>query len=203
MADACQEMTKRMGASSLETLGRTNIAEVAQRAGAGAIVVGGFRKPERKFVSTPSSKILPAAGFWWRKRTGKEFFALVDQLAGRIRDGIGFRDATGIRKVSDISTASLEAFQLYSQATDAMPNTRMDDAQKLLERAVTIDPGFAEAYLQLAAAHGFRGLLGLQRSTAQGGGACRPARRTAAADFGRLFSWGRVVPQRQHGPSTN
>ena len=90
---------------------------------------------------------------------------MVDQLAARIRDGIGFRDAPGIRKVSDVSTASLEAFQLYSQALNALFNTRMDDAQQLLERAVAIDPKFAEAYLQLADASGFRGLLGLQQST--------------------------------------
>jgi tetratricopeptide (TPR) repeat protein len=94
---------------------------------------------------------------------GTDLFVLVDQLAAQIRDGIGFRDATGIRKVSDVSTASLEAFQLYSQAENAFVNTRMDDAQSLLERAVAIDPAFAEAYLRLADASRFRGLLGLQQ----------------------------------------
>jgi tetratricopeptide (TPR) repeat protein len=94
---------------------------------------------------------------------GTDLFVLVDQLAARIRDGIGFRDATGIRKVSDVSTSSLEAFRLYSQAEDALINTRMDDAEKLLERAVAIDPGFADVYLHLATASSFRGLVGLQR----------------------------------------
>jgi tetratricopeptide (TPR) repeat protein len=46
---------------------------------------------------------------------------------------------------------------------DALLNTRMNDAQDLLERAVAIDPTFADAYLQLADAANFRGLLRLRR----------------------------------------
>ena len=158
------EVIRQMGASSLETLGRDEIAEVAQRAGAGAIVVGGISKAgseiriDAQLEDLASGRVLVAESV-----RGTDLFVLVDQLAAQIRDGIGFRDATGIRKVSDVSTTSLEAFQLYSQAVDALFNTRMDDAQKLLERAVAIDPTFADAYLQLADASNFRGLLGLQR----------------------------------------
>jgi eukaryotic-like serine/threonine-protein kinase len=159
-----QEVIRQMGASSLETLGRNATAEVAQRAGAGAIVVGGISRAgseiriDAQLEDLASGRVLVAESV-----RGTDLFVLVDQLAAQIRDGIGFRDATGIRKVSDVSTASLEAFQLYSQAMDALLNTRMDDAQNLLERAVAIDPTFADAYLQLADASNFRGLLGLQR----------------------------------------
>ena len=52
-----QEVVRQMGAGSLETLGRNDIAEVAQRAGAGAIVVGGISKAGSKSASTRSSKI--------------------------------------------------------------------------------------------------------------------------------------------------
>ena len=159
-----QDVIRQMGAGSLETLGRNEIAEVAQRAGAGAIVVGGISKAgseiriDAQLEDLASGRVLAAESV-----RGTDLFVLVDQLAARIRDGIGFRDAAGIRKVSDVSTSSLEAFQLYSQAVDALINTRMDDAEKLLERAVAIDPGFADAYLQLADASNFRGFLGLQR----------------------------------------
>ena len=159
------EVVEQMGAGSLETLGRD-----PDRGGGAA----GWRRRDRggrhfqgrvtKSGSTRSSRICASGRVLVAESVrGTDLFALVDQLAARIRDGIGFRDAPGIRKVSDVSTASLEAFQLYSQAVDAMPNTRMDDAQRLLERAVAIDPTFAEAYLQLADASSFRGLLGLQR----------------------------------------
>ena len=158
------DVIRQMGAGSLETLGRNEIAEVAQRAGAGAIVVGGISKAaseiriDAQLEDLASGRVLVAESV-----RGTNLFVLVDQLAAQIRDGIGFRDAIGIRKVSDVSTASLEAFQLYSQGVDALVNTRMDDAQKLLERAAAIDPTFADAYPQLAAASNFRGLLGLQR----------------------------------------
>ena len=158
------EVIEQMGASSLETLGRDEITEVARRAGAGAIVVGGISKAgseiriDAQLEDLASGRVLLAESV-----RGTDLFVLVDQLAVQIRDGIGFRDATGIRKVADVSTASLEAFRLYSQGMDALVNTRMDDAQELLERAVAIDPTFADAYLQLAKSSNFRGLLGLQR----------------------------------------
>jgi tetratricopeptide (TPR) repeat protein/TolB-like protein len=159
-----QDVITQMGAGSLETLGRNEIAEVAQRAGAGAIVVGGISKAgseiriDAQLEDLASGRVLVAETV-----RGTDLFVLVDQLAARIRDGIGFSDAAGIRKVSDVSTSSLEAFRLYSQAEDALINTRMDDAEKLLERAVAIDPGFADAYLHLVTASSFRGLVGLQR----------------------------------------
>jgi eukaryotic-like serine/threonine-protein kinase len=158
------EVVKQMGANSFETLGRSEMAEVAQRAGAGAIVVGGISKAgseiriDAQLEDLASGRVLAAESV-----QGTDVFALVDQLGARIRNGIGFRDAPGIRKVSDVSTSSLEAFQLYSQGVEALFNTRMDDAQKLLERAVAIDPMFADAYLQLADASNFRGFPGLQR----------------------------------------
>jgi tetratricopeptide (TPR) repeat protein len=159
-----QDAIRQMGAGNLETLGRDAIAQVARQAGAGAIVVGGVSKAgseiriDAQLEDLASGRVLVAESV-----RGTDLFGLVDQLAAQIRDGIGFREATGIRTVSDVSTASLEAFQWYSQGLDALFNTRMDDAQNFFERAVAIDPTFADAYLQLAEATGFRGLLGLQR----------------------------------------
>jgi tetratricopeptide (TPR) repeat protein/predicted Ser/Thr protein kinase len=159
-----QEVMRQMGTGSLETLRRNDIAEIARRAGAGAIVVGGIYRAgseiriDAQLEDLASGRVLAAESV-----RGTDLFVLVDQLAAQIRDGIGFRDAAGIRKVSDVSTTSLEAFQLYSQGVEALFATRMDDAEKLLERAVAIDPTFADAYLQLADASNFRGLLGLQR----------------------------------------
>jgi tetratricopeptide (TPR) repeat protein len=65
--------------------------------------------------------------------------------------------------VADVSTTSLEAFRLYSEGLDALFNTRMNDAQASFERAIAIDPTFADAYLQLADAANFRGLVRLRR----------------------------------------
>ena len=87
---------------------------------------------------------------------GTDLFALVDDLAARIRAGIG--DTHDVKHVADVSTSSLEAYRLYSLGVDAFANTRMDEAQQRLEAAVAIDPAFAEAYQQLASIMAFRRL---------------------------------------------
>ena len=163
-AQRLHDVIRQMGGDSLESLGRDDIAAVAQRAGAGAIVVGGISKAgseiriDARLEDLASGRVLAAESV-----RGTDLFVLVDQLAARIRDGIGFRDTVDIRKVSDISTTSLEAFQLYAQGMDAYVNTRWDDARPLLERAVAIDPMFADAYLNLAQANYALGFPGLRR----------------------------------------
>ena len=93
---------------------------------------------------------------------------LGDQLAARIRDGVGFRDAGAIRHVADVSTSSLEAYRFYSEGLTAYGNTRSDDAKDLFEKAVTIDSGFAQAYLHLALVCGHLGMTSdVERYTAK------------------------------------
>ncbi len=188
-----------MGAGSLETLGRNEIAEVAQRAGAGAIVVGGISKAgseiriDAQLEDLASGRVLVAESV-----RGTDLFVLVDQLAARIRDGIGFRDATGIRKVSDVSTASLEAFQLYSQGGGRVvqhANGRRG------EIARTRGGHRSDVRGRIPATGGRQQLPRVSRSPArvpsQGGGACRPAGRTATAHSGsRVGSRQRAIPQR-------
>ena len=89
---------------------------------------------------------------------GTDLFALVDQLAARIRDGVGFDDAGAMRHVADVSTSSLEAYRFYSEGLTAYTNTRTADARNLFEKAVAIDPAFAQAYLHLALVCGHLGM---------------------------------------------
>jgi tetratricopeptide (TPR) repeat protein len=98
---------------------------------------------------------------------GTDVFALVDQLAAQIRLGVGMPDDPAIRRVADVSTSSLEAFRLYSQGVEAYVNAREDDGNRALLEAVRIDPGFAEAYMHLAALAGFSGRLGDRRTYLQ------------------------------------
>ena len=89
---------------------------------------------------------------------GTDVFALVDQLAARIRDGVGLREAGAIRHVADVSTSSLDAYRYYSEGVTAYGNTRSMDARNLFEKAVMIDPTFAQAYLHLALVSGQLGM---------------------------------------------
>ncbi len=164
------EVARDAGAPSLDALDRTRMADVARRAGAGTAVVGSvFRtgdtvRLDARVEDLASGRVLTATSV-----TGTSLFAAVDQLALRIRDGIGLRDAGSPRPVSDVSSASLDAYRLYARGVDAFANMRLDDARALLERAVAIDPTFAEAYLQLAL------LSGPARRPADRGGYLRKA----------------------------
>ena len=157
-AQRLQEIVKEMGEDSLESLERNQVPDVARRAGAGAVVVGSIFQAgaeiriDAQLEDLSTGRVLAAESV-----RGTDVFALVDQLAARIRDGVGFRDAANIRGVADVSSNSLEAYRLYSLGVDAYSNVRPEDAQQLFERAVAIDPAFAAAYLHLAFVNDFIG----------------------------------------------
>src|SRR5204862_2804403 len=126
-------------------------AELARRAGAGVMVVGAIARSgtdiriDAQLEDLSTGRILAA-----RSVRGSDVFTLVDQLAARIRDDVGVRTADGIRQVADISTTSLDAYRLYTLGVQAFENYLWASAQPLLERAVALDPDFADAYLHLA-----------------------------------------------------
>ena len=148
---------KRRGGTSFASLDKSTAADVARYAGAGAIVVGSIVRAgaeiriDAQLEDLSSGRVIVAHSV-----RGTDLFALVDDLAGRIRAGIG--DTHDVKQVAEISTSSLEAYRLYSLGVDAFANTRMDEAQQRLEAAVAVDPAFAEAYQTLSAVMAFRGL---------------------------------------------
>jgi eukaryotic-like serine/threonine-protein kinase len=150
-AQRLHEALKQLGYENLESLDQAQTIEVGRRAGAGVAVVGSIAKSgselriDARLEDLSTGRILLAETV-----RGTDVFGMVDQLAARIREGVGFSDLTGIRPIVDVSTDSLDAYRLYSQGLDAIATVRWDEAQRFLEEAVTIDRGFAEAYLQLA-----------------------------------------------------
>jgi len=160
-----QDAVKQIGGTSLDALDKNQTAEVARRAGAGAIVVGSIFQTnaeiriDAQLEDLATGRVLAA-----KSVRGGEVFGLVDQLAASIRASIVDLDSGGpVRGVAELSSSSLEAYRLYSEGVQAHINARWDDAHRLLERAVAIDPAFADAYLQLAFVDFFRGYPALRR----------------------------------------
>jgi tetratricopeptide (TPR) repeat protein/predicted Ser/Thr protein kinase len=83
----------------------------------------------------------------------EEFFDKVDWLARRVRTDLG-ESLPAIEKTSrplaKVTTRSLEALQLYSQATDAYGQGRMEQVPTLLQSTLTLDPEFAMAHKLMA-----------------------------------------------------
>lgn len=148
----------RNGPATLAALGREQAADVARRAGAGAIVVGTIYRSgaeiriDAQVEDLATGRVLAAETV-----RGTDVFALVDRLASEIREVVGFGDAPDVRNVANVSSTSLEAYRLYSEGLTAASNVRMADADRLFKAAVEIDPSFAEAYLWLAHVSGSLG----------------------------------------------
>ncbi|MGH9462046.1 MAG: protein kinase domain-containing protein, partial [Vicinamibacteria bacterium] len=144
------EILKQVGADDLEALDASLVLEVARRAGAGAIVGGSVYKVgedvriDVQVEDLGSGRILSAHSV-----TGHDVFPLVDELSGRIRASLEMTDAATDRDITDVTTASLEAYRLYTEGIEARRNLRVVDARNLLERAIEIDPFFAMAYYEL------------------------------------------------------
>ena len=154
------ETARQIRAGDLDTLERTQAADVARRAGAGAMVVGSiFRagteiRIDAQLEDLSSGRVLVA-----QSARGIDVFSIVDQLASQIRSGIGVEDSGGIRKVADISTSSLGAYRPFTQGVDAFDHFRTKDAHRLLTEAVRVDPSFASAYLYLGSVSYFDGRM--------------------------------------------
>ncbi len=159
-----EEAAGKMGGMTIDVLSSAEFAELARRSGASAVVSGTIMKAgdeirvDVQLHDLSSGRVLAA-----ESGRGADVFAIADHLTTRIRAAAGFSDSPGVRRVADVSSSSLEAYRLYSEGVDACLNIRWVDAQRLLESALAIDPGFAEAYLQLAVVAASRGSRNAQQ----------------------------------------
>jgi tetratricopeptide (TPR) repeat protein len=83
----------------------------------------------------------------------EDFFDKADAVARKARKDMG-ESLAGIeqasRPLAKVTTSSLEALQLYSQAKEAMDRGKPDEALAPLQGALQLDPNFAMAHLQLS-----------------------------------------------------
>ena len=150
-SERTQKILKQIGQGDLESIDKGMVDEIARKAGAGAVVVGSIFKSgddiriDVQVQDVSSGRILSAD-----RVQGQDVFPLVDELARRIRSSLQMGDSPAGRPLAEVTTPSLEAFQLYSEALEARHNVRISDAKKLLEQAVQVDPSFAMAHYELS-----------------------------------------------------
>jgi serine/threonine-protein kinase len=162
------EAARKIGGTTVDVLSSAEFAEVARRSGAGVIVSGTIMKAgEQIRVDVQLHDLRTGRVLAAETGRGTDVFAIADHLTSRIRAASGFSDTGGVRGVADVSSSSLEAYRLYSEGVDACLNVRWADAHVLLQQAIVIDPGFAEAYLQLAIVAMSRGAQASRREYLQ------------------------------------
>lgn len=152
MFEALERM-KQSGAARIdENLGR----EIAQRENIRVLLASSIRS-SGETVQISVRGLRPDSGDLLfaeseQLQNKDDFFDRVDSLAQRVRNNLGEsapRVQASSRPLEKVTTRSLEALQLYSQAADAMAKGNMDQVPALLESALALDPDFAMAHARL------------------------------------------------------
>jgi eukaryotic-like serine/threonine-protein kinase len=152
MYDALQRMQRRDAARIDENLA----LEICRRENIPLLLAGSITRMGDSFqiglraIDPARDQVLFAEKGRFARQA--DIFAQMDALASRVRSHLG-ESLAGIRSnsrpLAQVTTQSMEALQLYSQAADAFARGRFDDAPPLLRAALTLDPGFAMAHLRL------------------------------------------------------
>lgn len=152
------EAARQIGAT-IESVDRSRLGELAKRAGArfvlnGTIVqAGADLRIDARVEDLESGAVKLATSV-----RGPDALALADDLAARVRSGLNVQVAPeSVRKVAEVSSASVEAYRAFTIGAEAQANNRTDDARKMLEEAVRLDPNFGLAYFHLAGLAEFQG----------------------------------------------
>ena len=136
--------------------------EACRKEGIEAIVLGSFVKAGETFATdvqvldVSNKHILKSAA---AKGSGIDSIlkSQIDEISRTIRRGIvlpALKIETPGRKIIDLTTNSMEAYDFYLKGREAYDNFFYPEARKYAEQAVAIDPAFAIAYSLLSQAAG-------------------------------------------------
>ncbi|MBI4853989.1 MAG: protein kinase [Acidobacteria bacterium] len=148
------ELVRRVN-SNPDRLSSEAILEVAQKAQVSAFVTGTILKIGSRIrltitlQDTINGKIL-----FSDKIDGdnlNDIFPIVDQITLKLADHLGAKPSDGLSvSISDVTTESISAYKHYEQGIENTFKLYFSDAITEFEKAISIDPNFAMAYLQLA-----------------------------------------------------
>jgi tetratricopeptide (TPR) repeat protein len=158
-ASEAQSALARMGREAGTALDTAVARELALREGAKAYVagdvsaVGGSYTLVARVVSAEDGAELVAL-----RETATDAAALlpaIDRLSSRLRERMGesLRSIRAGEPLERVTTSSLEALRLFTEANRASSYSRNDEAIRLLKAALAIDSGFAMAWRKLAAVY--------------------------------------------------
>jgi class 3 adenylate cyclase/tetratricopeptide (TPR) repeat protein len=129
--------------------------EVAVREGIKAVVAGDIGTAgtglvlSTELVNAGSGEVL--ASHRETAADSTQILGAIDRLSGRLRERIGesLKTIRGNEPLDQVTTASLEALRMYSQAIRAIDQGDFRKGMALLEEAVAIDTAFAMAWRKL------------------------------------------------------
>jgi len=152
---------KKLNLLEAKSYATEDLKKIVSECGANQIFQASFSKAEDIFridYSLISAETLESISSDYVKGKGeKSFPTMVDELTRRIKTSLKLspnKIATDFDKdVEKITTASLEAYKLYTEGRKSHRPGQYKMSIQFMERAVGYDPDFAMAYRSMAAAY--------------------------------------------------
>lgn len=149
------DVLSRMGREQDARIDLNTAMEIATREGAEAVIYGEISPVGRGFVL--SARLLAAgdgAELIAIRENAKDDGALIDaidRLSKRLREGIGesIKTIRANKNLDYVSTRSLDALRLYSEAVIVADRGELERSRDLLLLAIDLDSTFAMAYRKL------------------------------------------------------
>ncbi|HSA94848.1 MAG TPA: protein kinase [Acidobacteriota bacterium] len=131
---------------------------ICAKNGIEALVVGSYVKAGETFVT--DVKVLDAASRESLRSASARGDGVasilktqIDEISRQVGRGIGrplLKIEAPARPIIELTTSSLEAYNMFLRGRDDFEKFYFADAQKFLERSIALDPDFAFAYLALS-----------------------------------------------------
>ena len=152
-----KDVLRQSGRDSTATSDEEAGFEVCRKEGVDALVLGSYIKAGEAFATNvqvvdASSKQLLKTASAKGEGISNVLKTQIDEISRTIARGIGPATAkieAAPPKIAELTTSSMEAYNYFLRGRDDYEKFYYADARKFLEKAVSIDPAFAVAYLYL------------------------------------------------------
>ena len=160
-----RDLQEQLGRGDVEVIDRDLGFELCRLDGIQAIVLGSFTKAENMFVTNVNvldveTKSLLKSVSSRGEGVDSILKKQIDEVSRKIGQGSGisaFLQRLGTPQIREVTTDSMEAYNYFLRGRVDFEKYYYNDARLFLERAVELDPEFAQAYYYLARAYAYLG----------------------------------------------
>jgi len=152
------DLVKQIGKHDVEIIDKDLGFELCRMDGVSAIVLGSFIKAgdvfatDVKVLDVETKELLKSASSKG-EGVGSILERQIGELSRDISRGVGIseRKIEAIQpRIAEVTTNSMDAYNYFLKGREEYEKFYYDEARQSLEKAVELDPNFAEAYLWLA-----------------------------------------------------
>ncbi|MFQ5584836.1 MAG: tetratricopeptide repeat protein, partial [Calditrichia bacterium] len=161
----------QMGKSHVNRIDEATGREISLQAGVTALVTASIRKLGRKYII--DMKVLDPRGNEYlltarEDGEGQEsILAMIDRLSEKTRQGLKEQTSEiqqSTKKVADVTTTNLEAYQHFFQGEQFINKLKWRDAITEFEKAIALDSTFGLAYFRLGYSLSWNGTPGAEEA---------------------------------------